>query len=425
MPTPDIKHSYQLQQIIHRVPHWLLRWGISLLLILTLFLVGVCSLIRYPVVIQGPFTFKSESRRKAIRAKVDGMVLQLFVHEDQSVKQGQILSYLKSSANPNEMMTLSKIIDEFDMHPSMVRTQDLPMEIDSFRGLGAAQICFQNFISSYRGYKKSLQNEYCKERLNFLKNQLVQLVALQQNYERLERDDQQEYALSMQNYRASHKASQEKIIVPYELKESESELLSKKISLWNVRTALLENKKNQMRKQKEISELSKFMRGQENNFIQATNRLRSTIENWKLSYVLSAPHDGKVHFASFIQEHQYVTNGEELFYVLQDEGNVGKFGETLIPQEYTGKVRIGQRVMIKFKSYPFREYGYVQGRIAFISWLPSHDSSFVAKIELPNGLTTNYHRALLYKVGMIASAEIIIEDASLMQRFLHSLRGIQ
>jgi len=92
----------------------------------------------------------------------------------------------------------------------------------------------------------------------------------------------------------------------------------------------------------------------------------------------------------------------------------------VIPQANLGKVAVGQKVLLKFSSYPFQEFGAVYGNIEFISPVAT-DARYFAKIALQNGLTTNYGKQVLYRDGLQGNAEIITKDLWLLQRFYFDL----
>ena len=56
-----------------------------------------------------------------------------------------------------------------------------------------------------------------------------------------------------------------------------------------------------------------------------------------------------------------------------------------MPQYNFGKLKPGQKVLLKFQAYPFQQYGSVAGKIDHISASPS-DSGYLAKVILPEGL---------------------------------------
>ncbi len=77
-------------------------------------------------------------------------------------------------------------------------------------------------------------------------------------------------------------------------------------------------------------------------------------------------------------------------------------------------------MLLKFQSYPFQEYGSLQGKIEFISHIPS-DSGYLAKVGLTNGLVTNHKNPIQYRDGLLANAEIITKDMRLLERFYYNI----
>lgn len=61
------------------------------------------------------------------------------------------------------------------------------------------------------------------------------------------------------------------------------------------------------------------------------------------------------------------------------------------------------QVQLRFNAYPYEEFGFISGRLNYISKVPS-DSGFLATIRLKRGLTTNYGKSLPYKTGLKAEA---------------------
>ncbi|MGY0041097.1 hypothetical protein [Pedobacter sp. NJ-S-72] len=94
------------------------------------------------------------------------------------------------------------------------------------------------------------------------------------------------------------------------------------------------------------------------------------------------------------------------------------YGELLIPQNKLAKVKEGQDVLIKLKRYPFETYGMIAGRIKFIDPIPQQDSIFTSRVDFN---LSSLPGQIRLKKGMMADAEIIIQDVSVMQRFSRSI----
>lgn len=121
----------------------------------------------------------------------------------------------------------------------------------------------------------------------------------------------------------------------------------------------------------------------------------------------------------FLQENQQLKAGQTVCFI--NPGNSEYFAETFIPQENFGKVKKGEKVLLKFSSYPSQEFGSVTGELDFISAIPT-DSGYIAKIILPHGLKTNYGKQVQYREGLTANADIITKNMRLIERFYYNLR---
>lgn len=99
------------------------------------------------------------------------------------------------------------------------------------------------------------------------------------------------------------------------------------------------------------------------------------------------------------------------------------YAELFIPQANFGKVQLNQKVILRLNAFPYQEYGFVEGKLNYISAIPS-DSGYAASALLPKQLLTNYNRQLIAIVGLSAEADIITQKQSLLQRLFYNLRGL-
>ena len=98
-------------------------------------------------------------------------------------------------------------------------------------------------------------------------------------------------------------------------------------------------------------------------------------------------------------------------------------GKAFLSIERSGKVKTGQRVIIRFVNYPDQEFGIVEGLVNSISLVPL-ENNYLVDISLPNGLKTNYQNTLPVTHEMKATAEIVTENLSLLERFLMPVKKI-
>ena len=155
-------------------------------------------------------------------------------------------------------------------------------------------------------------------------------------------------------------------------------------------------------------------------------QLRTGIRDWELAYVLKAPVDGKVTFTNFWVENQNLTAGEEAFNVVPED-NGRPLAKAMLPTDGSGKVKVGQRVHIRFNNFPDTEFGVVEGTVGNISLVSvkvEDVSNYVVEISLPDGLRTTYGKELPFVPGMEGQADIVTENRSLLERFLLPVKKV-
>lgn len=419
-PQAEHQHTEEMQDIITAPPSWLLTWGITLFFIVLLLILGMAALIRYPDIVKTQLKINSANSPKPVVAKRSGKLIEILVHEDQVVTDSQALAYLESTANHTQVLDLLKDLEKlqkqfYGINYNGSELFNTPGDLK----LGEVQGAYQSFFQSYLNYKASVSEGfyqrkkiYLHKELEDIRKQKVQIVTQKQIQER-------EYELAEQEYSSYKKLAEKRVIAPMELKREESKLLIKKYPLQQTESNFITNSTAYSVKEKEIMELDNQIQEERSKFIQALNSMVSELENWKINYILSAPQSGKIAFAGIIQQNQFVNTGQEIFYI--NPGNTDFFAEMNIPQYNMGKVKVGQEVLIKLKSFPYEEYGMVRGRIAYLADVPYRDSVFVSKVDLNKGAFSQLKKPLTLKNGMTADAEIITEDATLLNRLFRSV----
>jgi multidrug efflux pump subunit AcrA (membrane-fusion protein) len=411
----EARHTDDMQDIITAVPGWLLRWGISLFFGVLVLIVGLASLIRYPDVVNAQLKVDSPNSPKPVVAKVSGKLVQLLVKENEMVKTDEPLAYLESTANHTKVLTLLANLKELQQQVLQNRPLNNMVfnQADNVQ-FGELQSAYQVFYQEYLTYRSTIDNGFLVKKKSYLQKDLSFLTKQQQQLNEQKAIEQKDYSLAGDEYEMHKKLAQQKVETKAELREQESKYLSKQSPLIQTQSAIMTGENNYAAKQKEILELDNQVQEERSKFLQATNSLISTAEDWKSKYILSASQSGKLSFAGIIQENQVLSAGQEVFYI--NPGNEAFFGEMTISQNNMGKVREGQQVLVKLKSYPFEEYGMIRGRIRYISDVPYKDSVFISKVDFKIKNSSDLKKPIHLKQGMMADAEIITQDATILQR---------
>jgi len=90
--------SEEVQEIIATPPAWLIRWGITLVFILTSMIILLSFLIKYPDFVQAKVLVTTMEPTERVLARSSGQIETLFVENGDPVKAGQALAGIKSTA---------------------------------------------------------------------------------------------------------------------------------------------------------------------------------------------------------------------------------------------------------------------------------------------------------------------------------------
>lgn len=417
--NPDARHTDDMQDIITAVPGWLLRWGISLFFGVLVLIVLLGALIKYPDIVNAQLKVDSPNSPKPVVAKVSGKLVQLLVNEKQAVTDGQPLAYLESTADHDKVLTLLTSIKLLQQQVAQNKPlNNLVVTQADNAQLGELQAAYQAFSQEYLAYKSTIDNGFLVKKKAYLQKDLSNLSAQQQQLTTQKAIEQRDFSLTNDEYEMHKKLAQQKVETKAELRQEESKYLAKKTSLLQTESAIINGDNNYAAKQKEILELDNQVTEEKSKFLQALNSLVSTAEDWKSKYVLTASQAGKISYAGIIQKNQVLTAGQEVFYI--DPGNEAFFGQMTISQNNMGKVKEGQEVLVKLRSYPFEEYGMIRGRIKYIADVPYKDSIFISKVDFKIKNSSDLKKPIHLKQGMVADAEIITQDATILQRITRS-----
>jgi hypothetical protein len=91
-----------------------------------------------------------------------------------------------------------------------------------------------------------------------------------------------------------------------------------------------------------------------------------------------------------------------------------------LPIYGAGKVKKGQKVLVKLDAYPHDEFGFLEGIIT--EMVPvAIDNYYRANVQLTNGLITNEGKTLPIQPLLQGSAEIMLDDKKLSNRIFGTL----
>jgi multidrug resistance efflux pump len=414
-------HSEEVHEIISRPPHWLVRWGITVFVVLLMILVAGCWLIKYPDIVVTPFTLTATDAPRIVMARVEGKLERLMIKDGQSVERDQMLAYTESVADHDQVLLLGNDIERFSRSIRQNQWAAVnELHVQAYTRLGEIQNDFQGFAQKLAELKTFLNGGFYLQKRKLLLDDLDDLKEMEKNLAEQMLLQKRDYDLAQDEFNVQEKLHRDKVIAPLEFKREKAKLLAREMPLKNLSSALIQNRSSQTGKQKEILELDNAISEHKNGFQQSLQTLQSSVETWKQRHVLMAPVAGLVSFSYPWQEQQHLMAGQELLTVEPVGSNYQ--GLVKIPQTNFGKLAEGQTVLIKLDGYPYREYGMVEGNLSQLSSTPGRDSVYWGYVALPNQLRTRYGRELPYRNGLKGTAEIVTTDRRLVERLVSTIR---
>lgn len=415
----NLQNSEEISDIITAVPSWILRWGIALIFAILLGIILLSSFIRYPDVVKASVKINSLNAPKAVLAHQQGKLVKLLIKDHQMVEVNEPLAFIESTANHRDVLVLAerlKLLNgKLNNNEPIIATDLTTLGLN----LGELQANYQSFHQEYLAFLNTQQNGFYHTQKAFLQKDLAEIKKLQNQIHQQQKIQQQEYANAEEEYRAYQTLKNKNVISNNEFKQQENKYLSSKYPLQQSNTALLNNNTTYLAKEKEIATLDNTIREQQAKFRQALSAIANQTNEWLKNYVVFSPLAGKVGYAGILQENQNVSINQELFII--NPGNTDFFGEVAIPQYNMGKVSLGQKTLIKMRSFPFEEFGAINGKISYITDAALKDSVFIAKIDLGKFENKNNNLPIKLKNGMIGDAEIITRESSLLQRLVYNI----
>lgn len=416
--------SEEVQDILTRVPHWMIRWGNVLILILVGLIFAFAWIIKYPDIVQTEIVITTQIPPEKLVAKTSGRIEKILVEDRQKVSEKTPLAIIENPANYKDVFFLKTIVDTIKVNnPNF----EFPLDKIPVLSLGTIESAYAVFEKDYLAYR--INKDY--EPYNIDKS-AQSFETVQQN-ERLKLlIEQKEIGQKELQYKKTeldrNKRLFEKGVISaqeWDSKNMEYLQQEKNINSLTSQISQLRSSLNDLNRNKKSTNLSEtkddlsLMR----NVILSFNQLKKAITDWEMAYVLQSSVNGEVSFLQIWTENQTINTGDNVFVIIPTETK-SYLGKIKAPALNSGKIKIGQNVNIRLSNYPDREFGMLNGVIKTISLTPDKDNNLLIDVELPKGLETSYKKDIVFQQEMSGTADIITEDLRLIERLLYQFRDI-
>jgi multidrug resistance efflux pump len=417
--------SEEVKEILSRPPSWLVRWGTSMFFVVIAVFLIVSWVLKYPEVVKSSkIVLTTQNPPALIVPRSNGPLVAMMVSDRQEVSQGDMLAVVENPADYKQVVELKtslRALEGVQEEDWISKFQFIPDP-----RLGELQPDFASFMKSFTDLKHFYQLRFHEKRISSLRNEalghLNHLEILIQQRELLK--SQRE--ISYKQFQRDSSLFAQSVISESDFERVRNELLKKDQELEQAGVNISSVEITLLQLEQSILQLELDYRNALNqlqlSFSESLEKLNGQISWWEQKYVLKANTAGIVGFSEYWSPGQQVREGVAVFVIVpEEEGEL--VGRVSLPMIRSGKVKPGQKVLVKLSSFPHMEYGMLSGKVVTVSLVPTQDQ-YVVEVIFPEGMRTNYGLELPFSQEMQGAAEIITEDLRLIQRILNPVRSV-
>lgn len=424
LPTSDFElRSEEVQDILTKVPHWMIRWGTVLIFGIILMLFITSWVLKYPDIVRTDVVITTNIPPEKLVAKTSGRIQTILVKDKSEVNANTPLAIIENSANYKDIFKLKTALEAFQ------KSNQRSFSFDQFKNLqlGEVESAFAMFQKDYvannlnenyqpyqvEGIAQKSENAQIKERLSLL----IQQKEINEQELALQRNEIARYTKLHEKGVVSSQEFETKKLNFLQAEKNYKNLLT---SISQLKSSLIDNARAS--KGIAINDVKETV-NLDRNLSQSFYQLKKAIKDWEMTYILQSAIQGTVSFTQVWIANQTITAGDNVFSIVPTLKS-GFVGKVKAPSLNSGKIKMGQKVNIRLTNYPDREFGILQGKISNISLVPDKEGNIIIDVILPQGMNTSYKKQIPFQQEMRGSAEIVTEDLRLIERVLYQFRDV-
>lgn len=389
-------------------------------------------MIEYPETVSGPVSITARQAPVRLVSNISGK-LHLLKNNGDTLLENDIIGFMDNPANLQDVLNVERFIDEIrpDSLIFTIVKGNLP-EPTALGELSTIYYSFYNALEKMNQYSTGKPYEKKRASLTSLLNSQIQLL----EYNKKQMDTKtQSLEIASKNMHRDSLLFGSSTIAELDLDRSSINYLGLLESTQSINkdNASYQLQLNDTKHKLQLLQVEQQDAEQQlkMDVIASYNNLVNSIRQWKQQYLFIAPFGGTLEDLNFWHENDFISAGTETFSVLPANNPLS--GQIHLPSQGAGKVKIGQKVIIKLDNYPYLEYGSIDGEVRSISMLTNQADviskqnniqNYLITVDLPNHLTTNYGAVLNFSYEIKGVAEIITKPRKLLERLFDNLKYI-
>jgi HlyD family secretion protein len=416
-------NSVWVRDIVSKAPSWPVRYGNLAFLMILIAALATTWFIKYPDVVRAPVIFRSDQAPVRVVSPTSRTIDRLFAQEKQNVEAGTPLVLLDNAARYESIQRLEQWHDEAGTTLQAGKRPDAVPPIPTGLRVGPVQDGYMSVMQRLSDYKTFVADPSRADKRAALESRATDHEVLAQTYQSQIDIVQQRLQIKEDQYNRNRKLSERGMVPSDRVEELKSQVLNLQFQLRDLQTNLANNRIQAARTRSELADLQQTWSDRDRTlrlmFLNAFEQLENRLKEWRQTYLVTAPLSGQVTYFDVIQPGHHVNASQAILAVVPVSDAVS--GSVLLPTSSVGDVSKGQDVLISLDSPSSEEVGKVRGVISDVS-LVSGEKTYRVRVELPDGLVTEFGHELNFRQEMPGTAEIVTEDHRLLMRVLNWLR---
>ena len=416
--------SEEVQEILTRVPHWMIRWGNLLFLSLILLVLFISWLIKYPDIILAESLITTQTPPQKEYAKVSGRIEAILVDDNEKVNPDQPLAILENTAEYKDVFKLKSIIDTITLNK---KNFIFPKDSLPILFLGDIETQFALFENNYNLYLLNKNYDPITNKLTANKNTVTELRRQLANLKSQREIYKSAYDLALSQLDRQKELFDKGVIAAQTLESEKINFAQTERNFENFENSISQitnalNNASMTSKGTEIEQIKEEITSLK-TVLQSFNQLKKAMRDWERNFVLKSNIEGTVSYLNYWNTNQFVNQGDLVFTIIPSK-NSSFLARLKTPAQNSGKIKVGQKVNVNMDNYPNSEFGVLNGTVKKISIIPNDKGLYIVDVSLPEKLVTSYNKEIPFKQEMRGTAEIITEDLRLIERFFYQFKEL-
>jgi len=384
------------------------RWLLGMSVLLFAGIVMAAAIIKYPDQIEMPFVLRSDQKGDIYTFPFDVYIREVFVQPGQSVQKGEPLMRIGSPEIAAMLAELSSQSSKSEAFHSFTES-----------AYNRQRDILDKQISQLRTRREQVEKELNLVEARWLGNASTLQFNMNDASERLDADKQL-YSEGIVSRQAMQEKQKEFEMATDALDAAETAYKRDQLAL---ETTLRETERDIQSAELEISRLSfeKGARSEElkGDLTASQSLITSVFGNHIVedgSVILLSPDKAVV---SFVFDGAAEIDPGVIALKL-NRSHKANYAFVKCPPSYRGKIGTGMKANMKVASFPYYEWGVVEGEVAYASLAPDENGAYNVHLSLDH---QNRMEGMLF-AGLDGKAVIVLEEKTILEYFFRNLSKV-